>query len=294
MDLSHLARREVFSAAWARAAGLDSDAVARAVALGRAHPLLRGWYSVRPPADDADWNRLAARAAFLRFGRRAMVSHQSALIWASLPVCYADLRTVHLTRTVAGSSRRRPPLMLHRSVPGVPTGDRVPLAIAVVQAGLVAEPLTALVAADAALHRGKLDRGDLDEALDLLGRSRQIAPVRAILDHADQRIESPGESIAGHRLRQLGWEVEPQFTVETDEGERFADFRITGTRVLVEVDGKVKYRGDEGPEVVFREKRREDAIRRKDWRFVRFVMSELDDLALVERRVQEQVALDAA
>ncbi|ADU47291.1 hypothetical protein [Intrasporangium calvum] len=294
MDLSHVARREVFSAAWARAAGLDSDAVARAVVDGRAHPLLRGWYATRAPLDDTDWNRLASRAAFLHFGGRAMVSHQSALVWASLPVMYAGLRTVHLTRTVPGSSRRRRGLMLHRSVAGVPKGDRVPLAVAIVQSGLVAEPLTALIAADAALHAEKVDGADLEEALDLLGGSRHITPVRAMLDHADGRIQSPGESIAGHRLRQLGWQVEPQFTVETDEGAVFADFRIVGTRVLVEVDGKVKYRGDDGPDALFREKRREDAIRRKDWRLVRLVMAELDDLPLIEGRVNEQVAGAAA
>lgn len=294
MDLSHVARRDVFSAAWARGHGLDSDAIARAVGEGRAHPLVRGWYATRPPADDVDWNRLAARAAFYRFEGRAMVSHQSALIWASLPVMYADLRTVHLTRIAAGSSRRRPGVMLHRAVWGVPESDRVPLAVAIVQAGLAAEPLTALIAADAALHGRKVDRGDLDEAIDLLGRSRQIAPVRTMLEHADGRIESPGESIAGHRLRQLGWQVEPQFRVETDQGEKVADFRIVGTRVLVEVDGKAKYCGDAGPDAVFREKRREDAVRRKDWRFVRLVMAELDDLRLIEGRVREQLAADAA
>jgi hypothetical protein len=175
MDLSNIARRDVFCAAWATEHGLDSDAITRAVAAGHAHPLFRGWYAVRPPTDDADWNRLAARAAYLRFDGRPMVSSQSALLWHSLPVHYADLRTVHLTRTIPGSSRRRPPIMIHRAIPGLPIADRVPVAVAIVQAGLTGEPLTALVAADAALHARQVDRVDLDTALDLLARSRGVS-----------------------------------------------------------------------------------------------------------------------
>src|SRR5262249_19827737 len=158
--------------------------VARAVASGQAYPLFRGWYAVRRPTDDADWNRLASRAAYLRFGGRAMVSNQSALLWHNLPVHRADLRTVHLTRTIPGSSRRRPPVTTPRAIPALPVANRVPAAVAIVPAGLTAHPLTALVAADAALHGHRARPADLDAALDLLAGSRDIAPVRAILRHA--------------------------------------------------------------------------------------------------------------
>lgn len=294
MDLSHIARREVFSAAWAKGHGLDSDALTRAVAHDAACRLFHGWYSTRRPTDDTDWNRIASRAAYLHFDGRAMVSHQSALVWAGLPVCYADLRTVHLTRAIAGSSRSRPPLKLHRAIPGLPVRDRVPLAVAVVQAGLTGQPLTALVAADAALHAGKIDQVDLDEALDLLALAKGIGPVRAILSQADERIESPGESIIGHRLRQLGWEVVPQFRVVTDQGVKYADFLIKGTRVLVEFDGLVKYRGADGADAVVAEKQREDALRREGHGLARFVWSEVDDLALIEARITEQTRSAAA
>ena len=294
MDLSHIARRDVFSAAMARAGGYDSDALARAVAQGQVHPLFRGWYALRSPVDDSDWNRLAARAAYLRFDGRAMVSHQSALLWHGLPVVRSSLRTVHVTRTIAGSSRSRTPVRIHRAVPGVSVADRVPVAVAVVQSGLTGHPLTALAAADSALHAGRVDQIDLLEALDLLTGHRNIAPVRAILQEADHRIESPGESILGYRLRQLGWEIVPQFEVETDQGPRFADFRIPGTRVLIEFDGLVKYRGEDGADAVVAEKVREDAMRRRGFLFARFIWSELDDLPLIDRRVREQVDESAA
>ena len=81
---------------------------------------------------------------------------------------------------------------------------------------------------------------------------------------ATPRIESPGESVIGHRLRALGYRLEPQFEVATDVGDRYADFRIEGTRVLVEFDGAEK---DADKRAAFGEKRREDAMRRKGWLF---------------------------
>jgi hypothetical protein len=43
-----------------------------------------------------------------------------------------------------------------------------------------------------------------------------------------------------------------------------ADFRVVGTRVLVEFDGAVKY-ADGRRATLFEEKRREDALRREGW-----------------------------
>ena len=88
---------------------------------------------------------------------------------------------------------------------------------------------------------------------------RGIGPVRAALGHADGRHGSPGESRTAYVLRALGHDVEPQVEVSA-EGRRYrADFRVRGTRVLVEFDGQVKYAD---PTALFEEKRREDALRR--------------------------------
>lgn len=291
---AEFANREVFSAAQARQAGYTSDALARLVTTGEAHPLIRGWYATRPPHDQTDWNRLATRAAFLRMGRRAMASHTSALVWHSLPIVYASLARVHLTRTGPGSSRSRPPVKLHAALPGLAPSDRVPVAHAVIQSGLEYQPLTALAAADAALHAGRMSLDDLAAALHLFAGCTGIGPVRAILAEADARIESPGESILGHRVRSLGWDLEPQFEVPTDLGTKAADFRVKGTRLLLEFDGAIKYQGDDGSDAVFQEKRREDAIRRRRWLVERFVWSELDDAALIDARIRAAVRDDAA
>lgn len=286
VDLADLCRFGVFSASDARRAGLTSGQLAARVRGGEAHPLIRGWYCVERPETPTDRHRLMTVAAYRRFGGRAMASHHSALVLHGVPAHRADLATVHLTRTIEGSSRRRPGVMLHPRLAGVAAGDRVPLPLAVVQSGLVGDPLTALVAADFSLSSSLVTPGQLAAAVERLSNHQSIGPVRAILREADGRIDSVGETVLGHRLRRLGWTLEPQFEVLTDVGRRFADFRILGTRVLVEFDGQVKYADRRA---LFNEKRREDALRRAGWVVVRFVWSELDDVELIRSRVAAAV-----
>ncbi|WP_207556058.1 hypothetical protein [Intrasporangium flavum] len=293
MDVEQLARDDVVSAARLSAAGHSDAAIAAAVRAGLLVPLIRGWYSVRPARDARDLHWLRATAGWRRFGGRALLSHQSVLVAQNLPDYALDLGVVHLTRKGHGTTRNGRGLKVHRALPDLPSPlsgglpDRVPTAVGVVQAGLEGVPLTALVAADAALHRGLVTAEQLDLACDLMAGCRGIGPVRAILREADERIESPGESIIGHRLRALGYVLDPQFEVKTDLGPRFADFRIRGTRVLVEFDGAQKYGGREA---AFEEKRREDAMRRKGYFFARYVWDERDDVRLIGARAAQAIA----
>jgi hypothetical protein len=288
LELVQLARDDVLSAATAREAGFNADGLAKLVRSGDLHPLVRGWYSVRAPNDDKDEHWLRAIAAFRRVNETAMISHQSALIGHGLPLYLAVPSEVHLTKRSGGTTRVVPQVKFHRAVKGlVQPGDRVPSAAAIVQAGLTEGPLTALVAADAALRLQRATRAEIEAAVALFARYAGIGPVRAILQHADGRHESPGETVVAHRLKGLGWETEPQFPVQTDRGPFFADLRIVGQRVLVEFDGKVKYTDRE---VNYAEKQREDAIRRKSWRFARFGWADLDDLPLLEARVRQAIA----
>lgn len=93
-------------------------------------------------------------------------------------------------------------------------------------------------------------------------------------------------------IRGMGLELEPQFEVEA-EGRRFrADFRIKGTRVLLEFDGRVKYADGDG-RVLFDEKQREDALRRAGWIVVRVIWAEFLDPARLRRRVRDALRLAA-
>lgn len=288
LELLQLARNDVISAAAARKAGFGPEALDRLVRSGELHRLVRGYYSVREPRDDEDRHWLRASAAFHRANQTAMISHQSALIGHALPLYQADLTTVHLTKKRGGTTRLVPQVMMHRAVKGLAGGsDRVSPGAAIVQAGLIATPLSSLVAADAAVRKQRATRQEIEAAAELFGRYTGVGPVRAILREIDGRHESPGETIAAHRLGALGWDTEPQFRIETDRGVFFADLRVVGHRVLVEFDGKVKYTDRQ---VNFAEKQREDAIRRKDWRLVRFTWSELDDVGLMSQRVAQAIA----
>jgi very-short-patch-repair endonuclease len=156
------------------------------------------------------------------------------------------------------------------------------------EAGLVGSPLTALVAADAALHRTVITPLGLSTAVASFAGHAGIGEVRAVLTHADGRIESVGESLLAHTLRLLGIAFTPQVRVATDSGLFRADFAVDGTRVLVEFDGKVKY---DRPRALFDEKQREDALRREGWVVVRFVWADLRHPARLARRIDEAVAL---
>ncbi len=315
MDLSSITRHGIFSTSDARTLGLGSNHLRSLVRSGACIRLSHGWYApVASAMEPADRHRLASLAIGREYAGRAAISHYSALVVARVETFAVDLDTVHLSllakqgtrpgprpRTRPGVSRRRDGLVLHRSVPGLTISTDepapgewllpavVPTAWAVVQTGLVAGGVAALVAADSALRSTLVTRHDLTAALERFRRHPGVAAVRAALVQADSRHESPGETRSAWLLRRLGFEVEPQVEVDA-EGRRYrADFRVLGTKVLIEFDGAVKYTGDR--RALFEEKRREDALRREGWIVVRLVWDELDQPELVRRRVREAIAL---
>lgn len=311
MRLDLLGADGVFCSADAAAHGLDGHALSRLVRSGVCLRLTRGWYAVAPvtPPSPESLHGLTATALGRANASRAAVSHHSALVLHGLPTYAVDLATVHLTSLplssggrVPNAATRRSGLVIHRPVPGlvVPTAtDRVgasvtttvPLAVAVVQTGLVHGPEAALVAADAAIARGLVNRDKLAGAVERLAGHHGMATVRAALGHADGRHESPGESRTAYVLRCLGFELEPQVEILA-EGRRFrADFRVTGTRVLVEFDGAVKY---VDRAALFEEKQREDALRRAGWIVVRVVWADLAEPGRLRRRLSNALAQAAA
>jgi very-short-patch-repair endonuclease len=312
VELELIARQGVFSARDALRAGIDGRALSLLCHRSVCTRLTHGWYAVGVPDSQRDRHRLTAIALSRAYEGAALPSHSSVLVLLDLPLHGVDLATVHLTRLPApdtsppkpwsGQSRRRAGLLLHRGQDGVDHNTvsarpglplTVPVAHAVVGAGLVGRATGALVAADAALARGLVTRAELDGAIAAFDGHRGVGPVRAALRDADGRHESPGESLAAHVLAGLGHELQPQFEVVAEGRTYRADFRIAGTRVLVEFDGRVKYEsGDRA--VLFEEKRREDALRRAGWVVVRLVWSDLTSPDLVRARIQRALGQAAA
>ncbi len=173
-------------------------------------------------------------------------------------------------------------------------------ALAVLQHGVSAGPLAALVAADGFLHGGGSPE-DLVTALQWVRYHPRTSALRRMLDLADGRHESPGETVLGHLLRAMDLPVRPQFEVTATAFRAVVDFLVEGEGVVIEFDGKVKYmRSANEPdpfgnrssasEVVWAEKRREDRIRDLDLEIVRVVWSDLDDPRELERRIRSAIA----
>ena len=100
---------------------------------------------------------------------------------------------------------------------------------------------------------------------------------------ADGRVESVGESRALFLFWSQGLPM-PELQFEVRDGWRLVgatDFAWPEHRLIVEFDGRVKYQkflrhGEDPGDAVFREKRREDDIRRvTGWRVIRLTWADL-------------------
>jgi hypothetical protein len=146
----------------------------------------------------------------------------------------------------------------------------------------------AIVALDAALRLQLVHRPELDRLLEhAVGTPGSRAAGRAVRV-ADGRSESVGESRSRVLLHRLG--LAPsilQLDVRTSSGQLLgrADFGWEREHVVGEFDGRVKYGrllrpGQDPGDVVFQEKRREDAFRDEDWGVVRWTWAHLTPAVL--------------
>lgn len=217
----------------------------------------------------------------------------------------AELGTVHLMRTSDDLSRHRRGAVIHPHLdfPTVTTADghlTVHPAVAAVQVGLpgatasTPHPMESLIAADSLLGAGKVTKEDLDAALAVMANHAGIGRVRTLLPFADGRHTTVGETRLSEALRALGYEVEPQYEILLPNGSiGAADFRIKGTRALMEFDGMGKYakdtRGAEPMAVLRREKTREDYLRQQGYGVGRVTWPELDLLKLIDAKVRTAI-----
>lgn len=261
---------------------------------GECRRLARGVYAVPIDGQTAEErHRQLVRGLLRRFDGRAAASHHSALVLHGLPAHGVDLSRAHLTTLGQGHGRVRPEFSLHRRVRGVEF-DRiqgcptVPVALASAQTAAEFGSTPGVIAADAALHRKLIVQEDLSKAVGRVANWPGGREAQTMAKLADGRSESVGESRLRLAFHVLRIPVEPQYQIRV--GDRViarADFRVTGTRLLIEFDGMLKYRGQDGEEAIIREKKREDLVRRHTWDFERFVWDDLDRLSLIAERVRE-------
>jgi hypothetical protein len=283
----------VFTRADALEFGYDDGALRQLVRSGACRRLARGVYGVCPPDLDAeDRHRLLTRGLVRRIDGAA-ASHHSALLLHGLPVYSVDLGRAHVVGQSPRKVRRLPEATVHRRVPDALRGavdgiSCVDVGVALVQNALLHDTVSAVVSADAALHRKIVTRHELESNAAAVSRQTGSGTVTEMVRLADGRSESVGESRLRLIFGALGIPVTPQFTITDGEGGPIiarTDFKVVGAPVLIEFDGLVKYKGQGGPQVLAREKRREDLVRDLDYEFARFIWVDLDRPPLIGHRV---------
>ncbi len=259
----------------------------------------RGAYVARvPPLGPARDRRRLARARICAVHAQLRLEHwfsheSAAVLWGCDVVGLTGL--VHVVQETRPHARGGDPVVRHygrlldehrAEVDGFPVTS---LARTVVDCAGSLPADRGLVVADSALRRG-LDPTELADVVRSRAGTRGVARARLVLDAADGRAESPGETILRWALVAGGLPVpEPQVEVRTRRGLFRLDLGWPSAQVGVEFDGFVKYSGAFGstaPEVVFAEKQRQDAIEDEGWRVLRVTWGDLRDTDALVRRVR--------
>jgi hypothetical protein len=281
------------------ASGYSHHEIARLRRSGTVERVRRGVYSWGSgPGEAAERHRQLVRATVPLLAPDVVVSHASAAVLHALPVWTDQLVRVQVTRELTGGGRRRGPMHLH--VARLDAEDVVYVyGVAVTSLARTVLDLArslpfdqAVTVGDAGLRAG-LSHEQLVEAVASARSRPGMAAARRVVPFLDGRSESPGESLSRVIFFRLGLPAPtPQYEVFDDDGLLVgrSDFGWEAYRTLGEFDGKVKYGrllkpGQTAADVVYEEKRREDALRDHRWEMVRWGWSDFRDEAALGRRV---------
>jgi very-short-patch-repair endonuclease len=273
-DLVELALRQGFVAtrAQARDLGMPDADVRRLVRRGVWSAPRRGVLAVVPLSDDSNAALAAAAAALVRPGH--VISHRSAVALLGLPVLH---RPAHpeLTATIPATSGARRNVTVYRA--RLPVADRTEwfgAAMTIVARTIVdlarVDRLQGLVAADAALHERLVTTSDLSRQLEGCAGWPGAARARDVLAAASSLAESPLETLTRLCLLDAGI---PSPELQVRIGRDRVDMLWRHERVVVEADGRLKYRDDE----LWKEKRRQERIERLGFRVVRVLWADVVD-----------------
>ena len=281
---------------WALASGLTRDQIRQRVRSGRWEAVARGMYRRR------DWQESCgldehARARIEHVHRAVaaaqrnpgcVVGFDSAALMHGLPVAAGVPPAVTLIAPEGAWTGRRPGIVMRRLAldasdvlegpPPVTTPARTWLDLARVSTLGVG-----LAAADAGLRDHILDGNALLAQLTAIGTARGCRKAAQALLHANPLRESALESLSWayfiERLVEL-----PEMQVEVrDEAGRFVarvDFLWRARRLVGECDGRMKYLSADD---LYREKRREDALRALGFGVVRWGLGDLGAGSLAGR-----------
>jgi hypothetical protein len=300
---------------FSRAEALDCGETDRTLAAGVRDGVLvrlrRGFYApaeIYAAANNASAKHvLYARAALAGQGGRVALTGASAAALHGFDIYDTSLDVVHLMRLDNGSTRTEAGIVHHASRKDIE--EEVGLyegILASVPARAVWEVACrsslegGVVTADSALHQVPEIKGSLDELHDRFALFPGSVKGRTVLRLADGRSDTPGESVTRVQYYRYGIPIpDLQYDVFDERGVLIgtSDFYWDDFRHLGEFDGKIKYQkllrlGETPSDCVFREKRREDAMRADRRGMSRFVW--IDVMPRNARRTMTQLraALD--
>jgi hypothetical protein len=258
--------------------GYDDKAIRRALNARLWVRVRRGAYTFTDlwtGVDAVEQHLTRARAVLRRLPGRVALSHVSAALYHGLDVWDVDLTRIHVTRLDGGAGRTEAGVVHHEGlcldsdVTEV-DGDLVMRpARAALETGLRSTAESAVVVLDSGLHRQAFTPDELDATFAYLRQWPGTLRLGLAVRFADGRAESVGESRSRYLCFAHGLpKPELQYAVYDAHGELIGttDMAWPGHGLLGEFDGRVKYgrllRPGESPgDAVFREKRREDALR---------------------------------
>ena len=268
---------------FSRAEAIDCGESDRTLAEGRRAGVIvrlrRGMYTpadIYEARDDAGKHLLHARAALAAQRGPVALAGASAAALQGFALHKQDLSVVHILRLDEGASRRKALTNHHVVVKEVdPELGQYDGILAVSPARAVWEVAcrssmeAGVVTADSALRKSPGLAANLEELEERFAYFPGSRQGRLTVRFADGRSESPGESVTRVQFHRYGIPIpDLQHDVVDDRGALIgtSDFYWEDCRHLGEFDGKIKYQkllrpGESPSDCVFREKRREDAMR---------------------------------
>jgi len=294
VELAH-GQRGALTTAQARVLGLlPSDLVELAGHRQLEHPF-RGVYTLPPPpGEDAEGRHLRLCAALRLLYPQGALTGVSAVLAHGAAVSGADLSRPVLRWSKDRGTGVKGAVFRRSTGPVVETslGPTTALPQALVEVAMDSGPVAGVVSADHALHSRAVTLEQLSAALDDVRRWPRAGRVRSMLALVDARSESVGESQTRCQLSIAGIVAVPQVEIRDENGELVARVDLlVDDWVVVEFDGRIKY-ADGDPSVLWREKKREDALRRLGYVVVRVTWADLrvpGKVAAMVRRARQDV-----
>lgn len=258
--------------------------------------------------NDVERHRRLARAVLHSHGDAVALSKVSGLVMRpGCDIWNIDLSRVHVIRRDGRSGSIERDVVHHEGRLSDDDIEVVDGLLVMKESRCVIETIATagvepgLVVADASLHSGRVEAEELGDTLAGLRPWDGSRTIDLVLRLADGRAESVGES----RSRFLYWSQglprpQVQFPVCDRNGRLIgiSDLAWPEHQMLFEFDGRVKYgrllkSGEEPGDAVFKEKLREDALRRETgWAMERATWRDLSHPVDLARRTRRRMRTD--